>query len=751
MTRWLLACLVVTSCLITPLEAQRDITLEDIWLRGTFSARSVPGFNFLNDGRHYTRLENNQVVQYDLTTGRQTDILFDASAVSAEGFSGEMDGYTFSVDETKMLIKTETESIYRRSTKAFFFLYNRATDILTPVFPEGKHMHATLDPTGTKVAFVYENNMYYRDLNTGSLHRITDDGEYNAIINGSADWVYEEEFGFTKAFEWSPNGQSLAFYRFDERAVKEFTMTNYRNDLYPEYLTFKYPKVGEENATVRIYIHDLQADKNVPVDVGPEPNQYIPRIKWTLDPEKLVVFRMNRWQNKLELLLAEAKSGNSTVLLAETNPYYIDIHDNLTFLEDGERFIWTSEQDGWNHIYLYGMDGSLIRQLTEGEWEVTNFYGVDEVNDQVFFQAAAKSPLKREIYRIGLDEVDRASVADKDGTSSAQFSSTFDYYVLTHATINSPATYTVYDRAGKSIRTIEDNKALADRQKTYGVQPMEFFTFTTKDRVELNGWMLKPDDFNPQQQYPVFMFLYGGPGSQQVTDSWKGDRYWWFQMLAKQGYVVACVDNRGTGARGQEFQKMTYLQLGKYETIDQIEAAKYLGSLPYTDASRIGIFGWSYGGYMSSLCLLKGNDVFKAAIAVAPVTNWRWYDSIYTERYMRDEEENPDGYADNSPVNFADRLRGDYLLVHGMGDDNVHFQHTAEMVNALVDANKQFETYFYPNRNHGIYGGYTRLHLYTKMTDFIHRSLGKELPNAMKKRPAAENKAVRGGSYQKNR
>jgi len=750
MTRWLLACLFVTSCLFAPLEAQRDITLEDIWLNGTFSARSVPGFNFLNDGRHYTRLENNQVVQYDLTTGQQTDVLFDASAVSADGFSGDIDGYTFSADESKMLLKTETESIYRRSTKAYFYIYDRATENLTPLFPEGKHMHATLDPTGNKVAFVYENNMYYRDLSTSSVNQITDDGEYNAIINGSADWVYEEEFGFTKAFQWAPDGQSLAFYRFDERAVKEFTMTNYRNELYPEYVTFKYPKVGEENATVQIFIHDLKADKNVRVDVGEETNQYIPRIKWTLDPEKLVVFRMNRWQNELELLLAEAKTGNTQVLLAETNPYYIDMHDNLTFLEDGERFIWTSEQDGWNHIYLYGMDGELIRQITEGEWEVTNFYGVDKANDQVFFQAAAKSPLQREIYRIGLDGSGRVAVAEEDGTNSAQFSSTYDYYVLTHATINTPSSYSVYDRAGKAIRTIEDNQDLADRQKKYGVQPMEFFTFKTKDKVELNGWMLKPDDFNPQQQYPVFMFLYGGPGSQQVTDSWKGDRYWWFQMLAKQGYVVACVDNRGTGARGQEFQKMTYLELGKYETIDQIEAAKYLGNLPYTDASRIGIFGWSYGGYMSSLCLLKGNDVFKAAIAVAPVTNWRWYDTIYTERYMRDEEENPDGYADNSPVNFADRLKGDYLLVHGMGDDNVHFQHTAEMVNALVSANKQFETYFYPNRNHGIYGGNTRLHLYTKMTDFIHRSLGKEMPNAMKKRPAAENKAKQGGSFKKN-
>lgn len=728
---------------VQPGVAQQDITLEDIWQRYQFTARSVPGFNFLQDGRSYTRLENNRVVQYDLTTGQQTAVLFDAAEVEAKGFYGEIDDYAFSSDESRMLIKTETESIYRRSTKAYFFVYDREDESFTPVFPQGKHMHATFNAAADKVAFVYENNLYYHDLENGEVTQVTEDGVHNEIINGSADWVYEEEFGFTRAFQWSPDGKKLAFYRFDERAVKEFTMTNYRNGLYPEYVTFKYPKVGEENSTVTIHIHDLGAATTTMAETGVDADQYIPRIKWTTDPNQLCIFRMNRWQNELELLLAEAGTGKTSLLLKEVNNYYLDIHDNLTFLADGEHFIWTSEQDGWNHIYLYDMQGELVRQITKGKWEVTNFYGLDAANETLYYQAAEESPLQRQVYRIGLDGKGKNVVAGAEGYNSAQFSSTFDYYVLNHATVNRPATYIVYDRSGKVVRTIEDNQKLVDLQKQYGVQPVEFFSFETKDDVELNGWMIKPKDFNPQQKYPVFMYLYGGPGSQQVTDNWKGQNYWWFQMLAQNGFVVACVDNRGTGARGEEFKKMTYLELGKYETIDQIEAAKYLGNLPYTDASRIGIFGWSYGGYMSSLCLLKGNDVFKAAIAVAPVTNWRWYDTIYTERYMRDEKSNPDGYADNSPVNFADRLKGDYLLVHGMGDDNVHFQHTAEMANALVDANKQFDTYFYPNRNHGIYGGTTRLHLYRKMTDFVMENLGAEALEAMKKRPAAENKMDR--------
>jgi dipeptidyl-peptidase-4 len=591
-----------------------------------------------------------------------------------------------------------------------------------PVFAEAKVRLATFNPTGDKVAFVVANNLYYKDFRTGETKIITQDGKWNEIINGATDWVYEEEFGFDKGFEWSPDGKKIAFYRFDESNVKEFTMTNYRDEMYPEYVTFKYPKVGEENSKVTIHFYDLATEKIRKVNMA-NPMEYVPRIKWTQDPEMLCVFNMNRHQNKLELLLANANTGDSRILMTEESQWYVDIHDNLTFLENGKHFLWTSEKDGWNHIYLYKMNGQLDKQITTGEWEVTNFYGIDEDKGFIYYQAAKESPLRREIYMTGL-KGRTAKLSTQSGWNQAQFSSTFDYYVLNYSTHNTPPVYTVFERNGQQVRVIEDNTQVREVQKNVDVLPIEFFSFETKDKVSLNGYMIKPANFNESQKYPVFMYQYSGPGSQQVVDRWQGRRYyWWLQMLAQEGYVVACVDGRGTGARGEEFKKMTYLELGKLETIDQIEAAKYLGSLSYTDPNRIGIFGWSYGGYMSSLCILKGNDTFKAAIAVAPVTSWKWYDSIYTERYMQTLKENESGYRDNSPIYFADRLRGNYLLVHGMGDDNVHFQHTAEMSNALINANKQFDTYFYPNRNHGIYGGVTRLHLFTKMTNFLEENL----------------------------
>lgn len=728
----------ITCLLSINLSAQQPLTVEDIWSRGVYNAKSVPGFNFLQDGRHYTRLENNQIVEYDLTTGRSTRTIFQGRADQAAGFNGQISSYSFNGDESKILITSQEEAIYRRSRKAYYFIYDRDDQSLTPVFPEGKHSYATLNPQADKVAFVYENNLYYKDLNNNELVQITSDGAINEIINGTTDWVYEEELGFVKGFDWSPDGQKLAYYRFDESQVKEFTMTNYRDGLYPEYVTFKYPKVGEKNSDVSIQVYDLAQEKVVMSGATDENWEYIPRIHWTTKANELVVFFMNRHQSHLVLELWNTQNQQKKKMLAEKNKYYISIHDNLTFLGDGERFVWTSEKDGWNHIYLYNKSGEELAQLTKGKWDVTSFYGVDTANELVYFQAATKNPMEREIFQVGLDGRGQKTVVDQPGHSSAQFSSTFDYYVLNQSDINTPASYTVYNRAGEQVRLIEDNNGLKMKLKQHGVRDAEFFSFKTKDQVKLNGYMIKPKNMLPNVKYPVFMFLYGGPGSQQVLDNWRGTRFVWLQMLAQEGFVVAVVDNRGTGARGEEFKKMTYLELGKYETEDQIEAARYLGSLDYTDPSRIGIFGWSYGGYMSSLCILKGNDVFKSAIAVAPVTNWKWYDSIYTERYMRTEAENADGYKDNSPVYFADRLRGDYLLVHGLGDDNVHFQHTAEMANALISANKQFDTYFYPNRNHGIYGDNARLHLYLKMTDFIMESLYRPIPTTQSKRADAD-------------
>lgn len=721
--------------------AQKQITLEEIWKTYAFTAKSVPGFTFQKDGKHYTRLEKGKIQQHNLVTGSLTATLLDAAALAGQsGFNGEVDGYSFSADEQKILLWSEEEPLYRHSTKAFYYVYSVEDKSIKPVMREGKVSLATFNGQADKVAFVFMNNLMYHDLKTGLVRQATTDGLQNNIINGATDWVYEEEFSFSKAFEWSPDGQKIAFYRFDERQVPEFTMTNYNDDLYPEYVTFKYPKVGAKNSDVTLHIFDTGTGSKIDVASTLSEDHYIPRIKWTNDPGKLCVFRMNRHQNQLELLLADAQSGKTTLLLKEENKHYIDIHDDLTFLKDGKRFIWTSERDGWNHLYLYDMSGKQLEQLTQGQWEVTKFYGIDEAREQIYYQATEKSPMERQVYAQSLKGKRKQKLASDAGWNEAQFSSNYDYYVVTHSTINKPATYTVYNNDAKIVREIEANAGLRKIQQTYQTGNIEFFNFKTSEQVALNGWLLKPANFNPAVKYPVLMHVYGGPGSQQVKDAWMGQNYWWFQMLAQQGFVVACVDNRGTGGRGEAFKKMTYLQLGKYETIDQIEAAKYLAKQSYVDKSRIGIFGWSYGGYMSSLALLKGNDVFKAAIAVAPVTNWKWYDSIYTERYMRTEQENTDGYKDNSPVYFADRLKGDYLLIHGMGDDNVHFQHAAEMARALIGANKQFDTYFYPNRNHGIYGGLTRLHLYTKMTSFLMDKLkapqvGKRLEQGIKITP----------------
>jgi dipeptidyl-peptidase-4 len=707
------------------LYAQNEISLEGIWKNGEFRQNSIPGFRFMNDGQHYTLLEDNAIEKYDLLTGKKVETIFEAAAFEQkDGFPGKINNYEFSGDEKKIILATSRESIYRRSSKSNYYIFDG--EKVSQLYDGDKQMYATFNEATDKVAFVFENNLYVKDLKTGITTQITTDGKTNSIINGALDWVYEEEFGFSQGFEWSPDGQKIAFYRFDESEVPQFTMTNYTGELYPDYETFKYPKVGEKNSVVTVHIYDVNTKKTVKAQTGAETDIYFPRIKWTRDPDKLCIFRLNRLQNHLELLLSDAKTGKTEVMFEETNKWYIseNVFDDLTFMKSGGHFLWVSETPtGWNHIYMYDMKGNQTQALTSGNWEVSALYGVDEMNGLVYFQAGKESPLNREVYSVSLKGGEIKKLSNKTGWNSARFSNTYDYFVNTFSTANSAPEYTVHDRKGKLLRTIESNQHINELRENYNVSDVEFFNFDTKDDVNLNGWMIKPTDFDPNKKYPVFMYLYGGPGSQQVTNSWHGSNYWWFQMLAQKGYIVACVDNRGTGGRGEEFKKCTYLQLGHYETIDQIESAKYLGNMPYVDANRIGIFGWSYGGYMSSLCLLKGNDVFKAAIAVAPVTSWKWYDTIYTERFMRTLKDNEEGYLNNSPVNFADRLKGNYFLVHGMSDDNVHFQQSAEMANALIEANKQYDTYYYPNQNHSIYGTGRRLHLYTAMTNFLDNKL----------------------------
>lgn len=694
-------------------QDHKEITLENIWKDYTFYAYSVPGFNFLNDGQHFTRQVKDTIKSYDLTSGAFKENI---------AIFPNMQSYSFSKDESKILISTDSESIYRRSSKGIYHVLDRTTGEIQQVYDAGSISNPKFSPDASKIAFTYANNLYIKHLSSKKIEQVTSDGKFNEIINGMADWVYEEEFSFTRAFYWNEQGTQIAYLKFDESKVKEFTMTNYRNGMYPEYQTFKYPKVGEDNSIISVHVYHLNTKKNQQIALQSDV-EYVPRLTWTKNENELIVYTLNRHQNDLKLHVVNSATFKSRLLLRETSEQYVDIHDNMTFTKDGKKFFWTSEKDGYNHIYLYDLNGKELAQLTKGKYDVTSFYGYDEKRNRVYFQAARKNPMNREIYSTNMYGKKWKVIADADGTNSAQFSKTFDYYTLNHSTINSPASYTVYTSKGKKLRTIVDNKHIKQLKGAYGITSVDFFEVPTKDNVMLNGYMMKPPNFDASKKYPMLMFVYGGPGSQTVQNRWGGFNFWWFQYLAQKGYIVVSVDNRGTGARGAAFKKMTYMQLGKYEIIDQIEAAKHLGKKDYIDANRIGMFGWSYGGYMSSLAITKGADVFKATIAVAPVTNWKWYDTVYTERYMRTAKENTDGYEQNSPVNFAHLMKGKYLLVHGMGDDNVHFQHTAEMANALVKANKQFDTYFYPNRNHGIYGGNTRLHLYTKMSNFILNNL----------------------------
>jgi len=700
---------------------EKMIQLEDIWASRTFSPEWVWGINSMNDGVHYSSLnygsDNVYVTEYSYETGDSVSTIVDSKNLEGISFGD----YSFSADEQKVLLQTETESIYRHSSRSKYYIYDRSTETSQELSTDKQRL-AQFSPDASKVAFVRENNIFIKDLKSNSETQVTTDGEMNKIINGATDWVYEEEFAFDNGFLWNASGTKIAYYRFNEEAVPEFSMDMF-SDLYPSQYRFKYPKAGEVNSTVEILIYDLASNEIIEADIEVEDEFYIPRIKWTKDENVLSVQRMNRHQNNLDFILVNAIDGSAKTIFTETDEAYIDVTDNLTFLNDGEHFVWTSEKSGYNHIYLYNLKGKQVRKITKGYYDVTDFYGVDETNNTVYFGSAERSPMHRDVYAVQLNGRNKRVLTNKTGTNSATFSTSYKYFINQHSDANTPYYFSLYNAEGSEVRMLKDNSRLNGALSEYALSQKEFFNFETTKGVNLNGWMMKPHDFDETKEYPVFMYLYGGPGSQQVTDAWGGSNFLWYQMLTQQGYIVACVDNRGTGARGAEFKKCTYQQLGKLETQDQIEANRHLASLPYVDGSRIGIFGWSYGGYMSSLCLLKGADDFKMAIAVAPVTNWRYYDSIYTERYMRTPQENASGYDDNSPINHVEKLKGKYLLVHGSADDNVHYQNTMEMVNAMVNANKQFDLFIYPNKNHGIYGGYTRLHLFTKMTNFIKENL----------------------------
>ncbi len=722
--------LLITSFSIIGQDTLKSITLKEIWSDYKFMSRSVRGINSLNNGKEYTMIRKGSIVVYDYKTGDSITTLVNKNDLKSEGSDEliKIGSFSMNNDENIFLIPTKTEPIYRHSSKSEYYIWDINTKQLKKLSTGGKQSLADFSPNSDKVAFVRDNNIYVVDLITGEEKQITNDGSKNEIINGTCDWVYEEEFGFTKGYYWSPDGKKIAYYRFDESKVKEYTL-DYYGKLYPDQETYKYPKAGEDNSIVEILVYDLENGYTTKMDIGEETDQYIPRIKWTNDPQVLSIQRLNRLQNHLDILLADADNGDSYIMYSEDNNYYIDITDDLTFLSDNKRFLITSEKDGYNHIYLYNMDGTLNKQLTKGNWDVTANYGWDEKSKSVYYQSAESSPLNRDLYKVNI-KGKKTKISTKEGTNRASFSSNFKYYVNNYSNISTPPVYTINKSDGSEVRVIEDNERLLNRLSGYKFTAPEFFTFTTPEitmpdgsQVELNAWKILPYDFDPEKKYPVLVTIYGGPGSQQVTNSWGGFNTMWFEMLAENGIVIVSVDNRGTGARGELFKKMTYLELGKYETLDYIETAKYLGSLPYINKDRIAIFGWSYGGFMSSNALFQGADYFNTAIAVAPVTNWRYYDNIYTERFMRTPQENPNGYDNNSPINHVDKLKGNYLLIHGGADDNVHPQNSMDMFSALVKADKQFDFMLYPNKNHGIYGGNTRYHLFNKMTNFLYEHL----------------------------
>lgn len=713
--------------------ARKEISLKDIWTTHSLFPKTVHGIVSLNNGKQYTEIKNGSIVVYDYRTGDSVTTLVNAKELVPEGKKIPIQIGKFSVnkDETEFIFPTQTEHIYRHSRISYDYIWNMKTKKLTPLSDKGKQRLADFSPDGTKVAFVRNNNIFIKNMKTGKEKQITFDGKKNNVINGTCDWVYEEEFSFTKAFFWSPDGKKIAFYHFDESRVKQYTLPFYhgRKSPYPEEYTYKYPVAGENNSIVQIYTYDLATGKTVKMDVGSNTDQYIPRVKWTTQPDKLAIERLNRLQNHLDIMVADASTGTTKTIYTEDNKYYIDITDDLTFLPDGRHFLMTSEKGGYNAIYLYNMDGKDAKQLTKGNWDVTKVYGFNPKRKLVYFQAARTSPLDRDILAVNLKGKIR-QISTRTGTNDGNFSKSFDYYINTWSNANTPPYITVNNYHGKAIRVLQDNKAFVKKMQQYNLSKKEFFKLRSPEfklpdgkQIDLNAWIIKPPHFNPDKKYPVLMYVYGGPGIQTVNNSWGGSNYFWFQMLAEKGIVVISVDNRGTGARGELFKKMTYLQLGKYEIADQIEAARLIGKYPYVDSTRIGVFGWSYGGFMASLAITKGADVFSTAVAVAPVTNWRFYDNIYTERYMRTPEVNKEGYNDNSPLKYVSDIKGHYLLIFGSGDDNVHPINSMSMITALVNANKQFDLMVYPNKNHGIYGGNTRYHLFTKMTDFIIKYL----------------------------
>lgn len=706
-------------------QHKKKIELEDIWARATFRGQYTQGFNWLKGDRTYASVRENKIERIDLATGKPLDVLF------SNPTNIPIADYQFNEQEDKILLASETTPVYRHSSVSRYYVYDIKSGKLQKLHDD-KISNCTFSPDGFKVGYVYQNNLFYVDLQSFKTTQVTEDGKANFIINGSADWVYEEEFSFTKGFFWSPDSRKIVFYRFDESNVREYNLQLW-DSLYPTDYRYKYPKAGEDNSIVTVHCYFLDSGKTIALSTGKENDVYIPRVQWTNHPDIVSIQKLNRLQNHFQLLHANIASGDVKVVYSEQNNTYVEINDYLTYLADGKHFILTSEKDGFRHLYKFEMNGKPAGQLTRGNWEVDQFLGVNGKEGMLYYTSTEISPLERHLFSTDLFGKKKRKLTEKKGVHGITFSKGFKYFIDAFSTLNSPHQFTLHQTSnGKPEKVLVSNEALIKKLEEYRISPATYFSFETHntsnqknlpEKISLDGYMIKPQNMDPSKKYPVLLFVYGGPGHQSVTDSWKGPNYLWFQMLAQEGYVVVSIDNRGTGGRGADFKKLTQNNLGKYETEDVIRTAAYLGELPYIDESRIGIFGWSFGGYLSSLAMTLGADYFKTGIAVAPVTNWRFYDTIYTERYLGLPKDNPEGYNAYSPVTHADKLKGNYLLIHGTADDNVHLQNSYALQEALIKANKQFSTFYYPDKNHGIYGGITRYHLYRMMTEFIFEKL----------------------------
>ena len=692
-------------------------------IEGKYDPNRLEAIRSMRNGEYYTVLEEdktlntNSLVSYAYSNTLERKVIIDSNRFPEKN---KFSGYIFSNDEQKILLETLIDNIYRRSKQAIYWIYDIKTNSLEKLFDQ-KVQEPLFSPDGLKVAYVYRRNLFIKNLELDIVKQITYDGDYQTI-NGITDWVYEEEFGFVRAFDWSQDSNQIVYMRFDESNVPIFSMDVYGNQTYPFPYMFRYPKAGEENSKIELIIYNTSSQTKETIDFENETPYYIPRIQFIGGRHSLIIQTLNRHQNKLKLWRWNTKKKNLQLLLTEIDEAYVSINDDLKFIED-DRFLWTSEKDGYKHIYHFDKDGKLINQVTQGDWEVTTIYNYNPKSKEIYFQSVEGSSIERGIYAIDISGRGKRKLQPTRGFNGATFSTNNSYYIHSYSDELTPPIYTLYEtRKNRPIRQLMNNKSLIEKLESYNFSEKEFSTIQINGS-ELNMWIIKPADFDANKKYPLLMFQYSGPGSQQVSNRWGDSRTLWHKDLANQGFIIACVDGTGTGFKGSKFKKSTYLNLVKYESLDQIAAAKTLGELPYVDHNRIGIWGWSFGGHMATHCLLTGNDIFSFAIAVAPVTNWRFYDTIYTERFMRTPQENPEGYDLNSPINYADQLKGDFLIIHGSGDDNVHVQNTMRMVEALIQADKQFEWMIYPDKNHGISGGNTRKHLYTKMTNFIFKNL----------------------------